>query len=460
MTSNKLAKMVNGNRRLGYHLGIWNCRKGLIKDKEVSTKMVDVKNFIYSKKLHMFCLVESDLHGQASRHRRTQPLTTADIHTQLAIPGYKIYLPSTWDKHGQARLIVYAKEELQVKEINTTGDSVSDLPTITFLISLGKERKTAVNFFYREHTGGVSGLNDIHAQNDRLFRQINHWRTLCKSKHDFISLGDCNLDYNRWYDEDYHLHDQVAMVQSFLLDTTSSQIVKTFTRSEIVQGGALSRSCIDHCYSNTPEKLLRPEVLAVGESDHIGTTVTKYSRAEPIKPKTVQKRSYKKFDIEQFLTDVHDSSINNDVTACDNIEEASAVFEKGFKHILDKHAPIKVFQNRKHYCPYVSERTKTLMCERNNLKEKAAIHGDKNSEIEFKRKGKEIKKALIEDEKLYYMKDFSVNNELSATWRTAKTVLGENVNLSPTAIKNTSESGEVEVVTSPKKLANIFNKFF
>ena len=155
MTSNKLAKMVNGNRRLGYHLGIWNCRKGLIKDKEVSTKMVDVKNFIYSKKLHLFCLVESDLHGQASRHRRTQPLTTADIHTQLAIPGYKIYLPSTWDKHGQARLIVYAKEELQVKEINTTGDSVSDLPTITFLISLGKERKTAVNFFFTESTLAV-----------------------------------------------------------------------------------------------------------------------------------------------------------------------------------------------------------------------------------------------------------------------------------------------------------------
>ena len=44
--------------------------------------MVDVKNFIYSKKLHMFCLVESDLHGQASRYRRTQPLTTADILSQ------------------------------------------------------------------------------------------------------------------------------------------------------------------------------------------------------------------------------------------------------------------------------------------------------------------------------------------------------------------------------------------
>ena len=81
--------MVNGNRRLGYNLGIWNCRKGLIKGKKVSTKMVDVMNFIHSKKLHMLCLVESDLHGQASRYRRAEPLTTADINTQLAIPVFR-----------------------------------------------------------------------------------------------------------------------------------------------------------------------------------------------------------------------------------------------------------------------------------------------------------------------------------------------------------------------------------
>ena len=100
------------------------------------------------------------------------------------------------------------------------------------------------------------------------------------------------------------------------------------------------------------------------------------------------------------------------------------------------------------------------MSERNKLKEKAITDGDKNAEIEFKRKGKEIKKALIEDEKLYYMNDFTENKDLSATWRTAKVLLGENTNLAPTAIKTTLENGEVEVVTSPKKLANIFNKYF
>ena len=65
----------------------------------------------------------------------------------MAIPGYKIYLPATWDKHCQARILVYAKEELQVKPWSY-GESVSDLPSISFFISLGRENKTVVNFFY------------------------------------------------------------------------------------------------------------------------------------------------------------------------------------------------------------------------------------------------------------------------------------------------------------------------
>ena len=108
--------MINGNRRLGYNLAMWNCRRGLIDFKnEASSKIVDVKNLIESKKLHMLCLVESDLHSEVSRHRRAQPLDIKDIQSKLHIPGYKIFLPNTWEKHGQARLMVYAKEELQVK---------------------------------------------------------------------------------------------------------------------------------------------------------------------------------------------------------------------------------------------------------------------------------------------------------------------------------------------------------
>ena len=127
-----------------------------------------------------------------------------------------------------------------------------------------------------------------------------------------------------------------------------------------------------------------PEVVAVGDSDHLGIVVTKFSRAEPLKPKTVTKRSYKNFNIESFLTNILNSNINNDVTACGNVEEAAKVFEESFKVILDKHAPIKTFQMRNHYSPHVSSKTKALMKERNDLKDLATTTGDKEAEKQFK----------------------------------------------------------------------------
>ena len=46
------------------------------------------------------------------------------------------------------------------------------------------------------------------------------------------------------------------------------------------------------------------------------------------------------------------------------------------------------------------------MIERNALRELATTAGDKETEKQFKKKDKEIKKALIEDANKYYQKDF------------------------------------------------------
>ena len=150
-------KYINGNRNRGYNLGIWNCRRGLTDgNSEPSHKMSEVKAFLQKKNLHMLCLIEADVHSAISRIRRRSPLTTKDITNKLDIPGYKIFLPSTWQKYGQARILVYAREELNIKE-RVLGDQHSDLPMMTFEIGFGREKKTIVNFFYREFTVGSLG---------------------------------------------------------------------------------------------------------------------------------------------------------------------------------------------------------------------------------------------------------------------------------------------------------------
>ena len=154
---------------------------------------------------------------------------------------------------------------------------------------MGNEKKTIVNYFYREFTSGVTGLKTIQEQMERLNRMLKHWKSLMESNKDVVCLGDANLCAMKWNDTNYQFKEHAEMVQTFLLETETSQLVKQFTRSELARGGVVSRSIIDHCYTNAPGKVSHPEVVAVGSSDHLGLVVTKFTRAPKIKPKVIIK---------------------------------------------------------------------------------------------------------------------------------------------------------------------------
>ena len=340
------------------------------------------------------------------------------------------------------------------------GTSLSDLPMLSFEIGFGNERKTIVNYFYREFTNGVTGLNSAQDQMERLKRMIRHWRSLASSNRDYVCLGDANICAMKWNDESYYLKDQAELVQTFLLETNSEQLVRDFTRSEFIQGGNVSKSCIDHIYTNAPGKISKPEVVAVGTSDHLGVVATKYTRAPILKPKVVLKRSYKAFNVENFLSDINCSDINIVVTALDNVEDAAREFENKFRLILDQHAPLKVFQTRKNFSPYLSESTKSMMAARNSWKELAVKFGYKSAMKIVKDLGKDIKKAIVKDRKDYFNKDFGENCDRSNAWKTAKVILGVNNNSAPTVIKTKDPHGNYQEITNPLQLAELFNKFF
>lgn len=80
-------------------------------------------------------------------------------------------MPCSWEAHGQARIIVNGKEDISIK-LRKLGVSYNDLPTMSFDVGFGREKKTIVNFFYREFMSGVSGLHDNHSQAERLTKQI------------------------------------------------------------------------------------------------------------------------------------------------------------------------------------------------------------------------------------------------------------------------------------------------
>ena len=109
LTINKCMKIINGNwnKRKGYRICMWNCRRGLVDSEGLpSEKFTEVIQIIQSKHPHLQCLIESDLHGLQSRAVRQQYMTTESILDKLKIDGYKLLLLRSPESFGQAQLIL------------------------------------------------------------------------------------------------------------------------------------------------------------------------------------------------------------------------------------------------------------------------------------------------------------------------------------------------------------------
>ena len=140
-------------------------------------------------------------------------------------------LPKTWEISDQARLIVYVSDDLNVKtkDLNATD---FDLPSITLEIGLGRERKTIVNYYYREWTSGITGDNSHQGQLERFGRQTEHWRYLSRENKDVILLGDANLCALSWNNQDYPAtkKDLANLALDYYLEESVTQLVEEYTR--------------------------------------------------------------------------------------------------------------------------------------------------------------------------------------------------------------------------------------
>ena len=157
---------------------------------------------------------------------------------------------STWS------ILAYISDELNYKR-TPTDQTIVDLPNITLEIGLGREKKTIINIFYREWTSGVSGLSSHTSQVEGLTRQIIYWKSLYRLRKAITIMGDANLDALKWNEADYNANNKTLanLVQEYLLEESSQQVVQDFTRSEM-SNNFIHRSCIDHIYTNASMKAI------------------------------------------------------------------------------------------------------------------------------------------------------------------------------------------------------------
>ena len=111
----------------------WNCGRAL------TQKIEDIKLFVENQRPHLLAVLEADLHGPNTLKRST--FTTEEIFELFKIEGYRIILPDTWYHYSQARIIVYANNDINVAQRENPG-SIINLPNITLEVGKVRERKS------------------------------------------------------------------------------------------------------------------------------------------------------------------------------------------------------------------------------------------------------------------------------------------------------------------------------
>ena len=450
---NFLAKYVNGNRVKGIvnaHLNI----------RSLNNKMGEVKNLIKNHSPNIFGLSECEI-------RKTN--ATFD-EKKLKIPGYKIMFPKSWMLQGYARVIVYVKETLEFEQLHDLEDE--QVQSVWLRGGHRNGKKIIFCHGYREHTN--SSGNSLSSQRNNLRCFLDQWEAAAE----FGNTGevnevhvscDMNLDSldNRWLRSDYHLISLSRLVQSCCSTNNFTQLVKEATRIQYnsVQN-TTSVSCIDHVYTNVKYRCSSVSVTPCGSSDHDMICYTRYSKEPQSPPRTIRKRSYKKFVLEKYLEDL--SKVDwEDVLSCGDLDIATEIFTIKLRNVLDIHAPWIIFQRRKSFCPWLTEETKKLMKERDNLKQIAkelamrdqgrAVSTEQQAAwADYKRLRNRINNTKRNDENKYKSEKMSgVIDSPSMVWGTAKSFMGWS---SPGTPSQLEVDNKLEGRAS--KIAELMNNFF
>ena len=452
-TKNFLAKYVNGN----ISKGILNAHLNI---RSLNNKVREVKTIIKEHKPNILGLSESEL----------KKVNGVFNEEKLKIPGYKLLFPKSWDTKGYARVVVYVKNSLEFEQIHDLENE--EVQSIWIRGGYKNGRKIYFCHGYREHKNCLGG--SLNSQKSNLEAFVSQWETAAEhgnsqEVNEVHICGDMNLDSleGRWLQPDYNLVSLSRIVFNYCNMNNFHQLVKEPTRIQFNSVQNITNiSCLDHIYTNARYRCSPIRVIPCGTSDHDLISYTRYSKEPKGAAKTIRKRSYKNFKLDKFLADL--GQVNWDVVlCCEDLDLATDMFTRKFRHVLNMHAPWIISQQRKSFCPWITEDTKKLMGQRDQLKQRAkelAVRdqgyqvSDEQKAVwaEYKQLRNRINNTKHNDEVRYKAEKVNENLESpSKVWATAKTFMGWESFGTPNQLEVSNT-----IVTKPRIIAELLNNFF
>ena len=444
---NKLIKSINGNRGHkghGIKLAHWNKGPGYL-----TNSHTEVETIISKHQPHLLGLSEANL--KVSHDLSLVQHSDYHLHTCATItnPGLAI-----------SRVVAYTHKSLIVKRREDLDDD--SISAIWLEVGLPRHKKIIVCQAYREwgYLGQGAGDNSgtTQAQLERWTIFLDKWEAALNEGKEVIIMMDANLDFLKWTRTDLPANDHTVRLKPLieLLFTRIfphgvSQLVTTATRAWPGQ----VESGLDHIYSNKPDKLSNVESEYTGMSDHKIIKVSRFSKSLRRNVRYIRKRSYKHFSADKFLRAIQELSWW-DIYTSEDANTAASLLTIKINTILDKLAPIKTFQVRNKYAPWISDTTKNMIQQRNEA-QKVAVESNNMDDWRQYKNLRNTVKSRVRNEKKYWEKGKldSTRHNPSMLWQSIKGWLNWNNSGPPSQLFYLGR-----MITSPSGLATTMNTFF
>ena len=138
------------------------------------------------------------------------------------------------------------------------------------------------------------------------------------------------------------------------------------------------------------------------------------------------------------------------------MDYATELLTEELNKILDEVAPVKVFQVRSNYAPWLSSATKTLMKERDQVYKLASESNLNNDWKKYKSLRNRVNTVVRSEKKIWQAKKLQdCSHDTSKTWKHVKSWLGWNSGGPPTQLM---ENGKL--ISKPRQLSDCMNTFF
>ena len=378
------------------------------------------------------------------------------------IENYDLYFCKTLQNPilKTSRCAVYVHKDIVVKE---RPDLMNERFSSVWLeLGLPKQKKILVANFYREwqylHQGNDNASLTIPAQLARWVSFLDQWEVAIMEDKEVHCMGDANIDFLKWRDtrqpgeqDTGRLRPLVIQLFDRIIPHGFAQLITGPTR---VQRGQ-APSGLDHYYTNKPHKVSSVHAYFHGSSDHKLLFAIRHSKAKFSNPRIIFKRCYKNFDPLLFLAEVKNISWW-EIYSCENVEFAAQLFTNKINCILNRMAPMKNFQVRTKYAPWMSDNTKEKIKIRNAAQEKASGTGSSEDWKEYKAIRNSVNSILRKEKEIWQKEKLEkCSDDSGSTWKNLKNWLGWRSGGPPTKLV---ENGEM--FSKPAKLSNIMNNFF